>query len=188
MAETTPRLEDDGQNAISLRHLLVDLFGARVFEDGASRTSERILAYWYEYMPCPPDFEFTVFNTTAQQMILVKDIEFESLCSHHLLPFYGKAHVAYIPHELMVGVSKIPRLVRWLGKRPRVQEELTHDIANYMKEHLKAKGVAVVMKARHTCMSCRGVLAREAWMVTSEMRGVFLTAPAARQEFLEMIR
>ena len=181
-------MENLGQDAVSFRNLLTRIFGDKAFDDGAQRTAERIIRYWYAWKEKEPDFTFTTFPANVQQMILVKDIAFESLCAHHLLPFYGVAHVAYIPHEVMVGVSKIPRLVRWLAHRPRVQEELTHDIASDMKDQLKAKGVAVVLRARHTCMSCRGVTARKAWMVTSEMRGVFLTAPAARQEFQEMIR
>jgi GTP cyclohydrolase I len=120
-------------------------------------------------------------------LIMCTDIDFASVCGHHLLPFYGKAHVGYIPNKLMVGLSKIPRTVDWLAHRPQNQERLTQQIASFMKENLEAMGVAVVIEARHTCMACRGVRKYSGVMRTSEMRGVFLTSGEARNEFLSMI-
>jgi GTP cyclohydrolase I len=119
--------------------------------------------------------------------VVVKEIEFSSVCAHHLLPFYGSAHVAYIPNKLAVGLSKIPRLVDYWASRPQLQERLTDQIAHDLKRRLEAHGVAVVIEARHTCMACRGVRKHNGAMVTSSMLGVFLTASEARQEFLSLI-
>lgn len=176
------------ENVNGVEGLIRGIFGDDVWDDSARRTAERILSAWMEFAPIERDFDFTVFPAEVNQMIVVDNIEFSSLCAHHLFPFYGVAHVGYIPNELMVGVSKIPRLVRWMARRPRTQEKLTADIASFMKHELKAMGVAVLIEARHTCMACRGVTSHNSVMRTSEMRGVYLTAPAAREEFLSIIK
>lgn len=168
-----------------LAALLEDTFGKDVWDDSALRTAERWIAAMEEFKPDKePPFNFTVFPAVANQLIVVANIEFTSLCAHHMFPYYGKAYVGYIPNKLMVGVSKIPRLVHHFAKRPSVQERLTRNIASYLKDHLEAMGVAVVVEATHTCMSCRGVKEHNAVMRTSEQRGVFLTASEAREEFL----
>lgn len=166
--------------------LLKNIFKSDAWDDSAEDTAERVVAYWMEYASGEA-FNFTTFPAYAQQMIIVKDIEFVSICSHHLLPFYGKAHVGYLPHELMVGVSKIPRTVEYFAKRPQTQERLTCEIANFLKKQLSAKGVAIITEAVHTCMACRGVRKPGALMIVNEMRGSFLTDPAPRQEFLASI-
>jgi len=166
---------------------LESIFGTECWDDSAKRTAERWFAAMKEFTPSDElPFKFTTFPAIANQLIVVADIEFASLCAHHLFPYWGKVHVGYIPNELQVGVSKIPRLVHHYAKRPSVQEKLTRDIASYMKHELSAMGVAVVIEATHTCMSCRGVNEHNATMKTSEMRGVFLTASEARQEFLSL--
>lgn len=166
---------------------LIEIFGDEVWDDSAEKTAARWLKAMQEFAPEKEmPFTFTTFPALANQMIVVRDIEFSSLCAHHLFPYAGRAHVGYIPNELQVGVSKIPRLVHWMAKRPSVQEKLTRDIASFMKHNLTAMGVAVVIQATHTCMSCRGVSEHNAIMFTSEMRGVFLTASEARTEFLAM--
>lgn len=171
-----------------LTSLLSKIFGDEVWDDSAADTSRRVLKYWNEFAPKKEiDFDFTVFPATANQMIVVKDIEFSSMCAHHLLPFYGVAHVGYLPNKYMVGLSKIPRLVNYWATRPCTQEALTAYIAHDLKDRLQAMGVAVIIQSRHTCMACRGVRSHNATMITNEMRGVFLTAPAARQEFLDSI-
>jgi len=171
-----------------LTHLLEKVFGPDVWDDGSQDTAARILRFWSEYKPYEEmDFEVTVFPSSVQQLIVVKDIEFSSLCAHHLLPFYGKAHVGYIPHNVQIGLSKVPRIVEHFARRPQVQERLTADIATFVKRITEAKGVAVQVEARHTCMSARGVRMHNAAMVTSEMRGIFLTAGEARGEFLSMV-
>jgi len=158
-----------------------------VWDDSPKRTAERWVAAMREFTPEKTlPFKFTTFRAVANQLIIVAPIEFVSLCAHHLFPYYGTAYVGYIPNKLMVGVSKIPRLVHHFAKRPSVQERLTRQIASYMKDNLEAMGVAVVVRATHTCMSCRGVKEHNARMTTSEMRGVFLTASEARQEFLTL--
>lgn len=168
-----------------LEQALLDIFGKECWDDSAYRTAERWIAAMKEFHPEPEmPFEFTAFPAHANQMIVVANIEFASLCAHHLFPYAGKCHVGYIPNQLQVGVSKIPRLVHWFAKRPSVQERLTRDIASFLKHELSAMGVAVVVEAVHTCMSCRGVNEHNAIMRTSEMRGVYLTASEARQEFL----
>jgi len=171
-----------------LTHELITIFGGDVWDDSAGETAARIRRAWMEFSP--PDampFNVTTFPSVGQQMIVVKDIEFVSLCAHHLFPFYGKVHVAYLPHELQIGLSKIPRIVEFYAKRPTVQERLTDQIGEFMKSTLRAKGVAVVIHGTHTCMSCRGVEQHNASMITSYIRGVFLTGPTAKDEFLSLI-
>jgi len=164
-----------------------EIFGEDCWDDSPEATARRVMKFWAEFKPQDLiDFTPTTFLATAQQMILVKNIEFASLCSHHLLPFFGVAHVAYLPHKLMIGVSKIPRIVQFYAKRPQVQEKMTDEIATWMQRILEPKGTAVLVVAKHTCMACRGVTARNSDMITSEMRGVFLTAEAARLEFLQL--
>jgi len=175
-------------NVQQLEDMIVNIFGDECWDDSALETAERWIRAMNEFKPEPKiNFKFTTFPATVNQLIVVSNIEFSSLCAHHLFPFEGVCHVGYVPNDLQVGLSKIPRLVRHFATRPQVQERLTAEIASYMKHELKAHGVAVVVEAKHTCMSARGVREHNGVMRTSEMRGIFLTAPAARQEFLQMI-
>jgi GTP cyclohydrolase I len=167
--------------------VLKNIFGDECWDDSAEDTAMRAIAYWTEFAGDTEGFLFTTFAADFQQMIIVKDIEFVSICSHHLLPFYGKAHIGYLPHELMVGVSKIPRTVDFFAKRPQTQERLTHQVADYLKKRLSAKGVGVVTEATHTCMACRGIHKPGAVMIVNEFRGSFLTDPTPRNEFLNSI-
>jgi GTP cyclohydrolase I len=183
---TVPPMEQD-----ELAVLLVSIFGKApgVWDDGVERTAARVIRFWKEYAGRGNviDFAFTTFPAHSNQLVICRDIEFSSLCAHHLLPFYGMAHIGYVPNKLQVGLSKIPRLVDFWATRPQVQEQLTEQIAGSLKDALEAMGVAVVIEARHTCMACRGIRTHNGLMVTSNMRGVFLTAEAARQEFLTLI-
>ena len=120
-------------------------------------------------------------------MVLVHDIGFDSLCEHHLLPFMGKAHVAYIPNGRIVGLSKLARVVEVLSRRPQVQERMTEQIADLLMEELDARGVAVVLEATHTCMTIRGVRKPNSVMTTSAMRGVFQTNPVTRTELMALL-
>lgn len=139
------------------------------------------------YEQDPEEILSRTFNqTTSNSMIVVKDIDFTSTCEHHLLPFIGKAHVAYIPSGPVVGLSKIPRLVDCFARRFQLQERMTEQIADSMVEHLKPQGVGVIISAQHQCMSCRGVRKTNAMMVTSALRGEFLTDPSVRAEFLRL--
>jgi GTP cyclohydrolase I len=138
----------------------------------------------------PEQFEFTTFpNRGTDEMVIVKDIPFYTLCAHHVIPFFGVAHVAYIPEAEVAGLSKLARTVQLFAKGLNVQEELTQTVANYIEEQLQPKGVAVVMVAEHLCMTMRGVQVPGTKTTTSCMKGVFSDHDRmARAEFLELIR
>jgi GTP cyclohydrolase IA len=129
-----------------------------------------------------------LFSVDYHEMVIVKDIDFYSLCEHHLLPFFGKCHVAYIPTTKVIGLSKIPRLVDVFSRRLQVQERLTNQIANIILDTIRPMGVAVVMEATHLCMSMRGVEKQNSFAVTSAMLGTFRSDPRTRSEFLELIK
>ena len=129
-----------------------------------------------------------LFVEEYDEMVVVKDIDLFSLCEHHLLPFFGKAHVAYMPHRKIVGLSKIPRLVEMFSRRLQVQERLTTQIANTLNDALQPRGVAVVVEAVHLCMLMRGVEKQNSKAVTSAMLGVFRDRPETRAEFMELIK
>jgi GTP cyclohydrolase IA len=128
-----------------------------------------------------------MFDVPYSEMVLVKDIDFYSLCEHHLLPFFGKCHVAYIPDGKVIGLSKIPRLVEAFSRRLQVQERLTSQIAETILNKIKPLGVAVVMEARHLCMEMRGAMSKNAPTVTSSMIGVFRSDARTREEFLGFV-
>jgi GTP cyclohydrolase I len=121
-------------------------------------------------------------------MVIVKDIELYSLCEHHMLPFFGKAHIAYIPNKKIIGLSKIPRIVDVFARRLQVQERLTSQVADALMEVLQPLGVAVVIEAAHFCMMMRGVEKQNSKTITSAMRGDFYSDPTTRKEFLDLIR
>jgi GTP cyclohydrolase I len=129
-----------------------------------------------------------LFTVDYNEMVIVKDIDFYSLCEHHMLPFFGKCHVAYIPQGRVLGLSKIPRLVEIFARRLQVQERLTNQIAETLHEKVRPLGVAVVMEASHLCMSMRGVEKQNSVAVTSAMLDVFREDARTRMEFLELIR
>jgi GTP cyclohydrolase I len=129
-----------------------------------------------------------MFEVTYDEMVLVKDVEFYSLCEHHLLPFFGRVHVAYIPNGKVLGLSKIPRLVEVFARRLQVQERLTTDIAGTLEDLLEPKGVAVVVEAIHLCMMMRGVQQQNASATTSSIRGEFERDPKTRAEFMDLLR
>jgi GTP cyclohydrolase I len=127
------------------------------------------------------------FTQKYDEMVLIKDIQFESFCEHHLLPFSGKAHVAYLPNGKVIGLSKIPRVIDVLAKRPQMQERLTEEVADLLMKELDAKGVAVVIEASHSCMTIRGVHKPDSTFVTSAMRGGFRERLATRTEVMSLI-
>jgi GTP cyclohydrolase IA len=129
-----------------------------------------------------------IFDEDASEMVLVKDIEFYSLCEHHMLPFFGKAHVAYIPDGKIIGLSKIPRIVDVFARRLQVQERMTQQIASALQESLAPKGVGVVTDARHLCMMMRGVQKQNSSTLTSCMLGNFRSDARTRSEFLDLVR
>lgn len=128
-----------------------------------------------------------VFDENYDEMVVMKDMDVYSLCEHHLLPFYGKCHVAYIPKGKIIGLSKIPRIVDIFSHRLQVQERLTHQIAECLKEALEPLGVAVIIEALHLCMAMRGVEKQNATCITSTMLGVFRTDRGTRMEFMNLI-
>lgn len=129
-----------------------------------------------------------IFTEDCSEMIIVRNIEFYSLCEHHLLPFFGKAHVAYIPDGRIIGLSKIPRIVNMFARRLQVQERLTVQISEALSELLKPQGVGCIIEASHMCMMMRGVQSQSSTMVTNAMRGVFLSDEKTRSEFMQIMR
>ena len=132
--------------------------------------------------------ESAMFVEEYSQMVLVKDIEIYSLCEHHMLPFFGKAHVAYIPNGHIVGLSKIPRIVDVFSRRLQVQERLTDEIKDCLQDTLNPKGVAIVVEAQHLCMQMRGVEKQHSSTTTSAFSGVFMSDPKTRSEFMKLIQ
>jgi GTP cyclohydrolase I len=175
-----------------VRELLGEL-GEDAARDGLARTPIRVakalrfLTEGYAQDPVAI-LNGALFEVSYDEMVLVKDVDFYSLCEHHLLPFVGRAHVAYIPNGRVVGLSKIPRLVRMFARRLQVQERLTVQIAETLEEVLEPKGVAVVVEAIHLCMMMRGVEQQNAFAITSSMRGGFKTDSKTRSEFMELLR
>lgn len=169
---------------------LLDGIGVGHEEEGLRDTPKRVARMLMEvtqgYLEEPDKILGTVFTEDYDQMVVVKDLPFWSLCEHHMLPFTGVAHVGYLPQGKVIGLSKIPRLVNCFARRLQLQERLTRQIAEALEVAIKPLGVAVVIKGRHTCMSMRGI--RSAGdMVTSHMTGSFRTKPEARAEFLAFL-
>jgi len=129
-----------------------------------------------------------LFTVDYNEMVIVKDIDFYSLCEHHLLPFFGRCHIAYIPHGKVIGLSKIPRLVEIFARRLQIQERMTSQIAETIREKIQPLGVAVVIEATHLCMAMRGVEKQNSFAITSAMLGGFQNDARTRMEFLELIR
>jgi len=175
-----------------VRSLLKEL-GEDPGREGLQRTpgrvarSLRFLTSGYEQDPIAI-LNNAVFEESYDEMVLVKDIDFYSLCEHHLLPFFGRVHVAYIPNGRIVGLSKLPRMVGMFARRLQVQERLTTDIASALETVLRPRGVAVVVEAIHLCMMMRGVEQQNAFAITSSLRGLFTDDPKTRAEFMELIR
>lgn len=174
------------------REVLVHL-GEDPEREGLKRTPGRVaktLEFLTEGYRQDPEklFASARFVEKYDEMVLVRDIDYFSLCEHHLIPFFGKCHVAYIPKDRIVGLSKIPRLVDIFARRLQVQERLTCQIAETLEAHLNPRGVAVVMEAQHLCTMMRGVEKQNTKMVTSSMLGLFRTDPRTRMEFLSLIR
>src|SRR3990167_6552917 len=171
---------------------LLEHLGENPSREGLQRTPKRV-AHSLRYLTqgyrqdISKILNRAIFSEPYDEMVVVKNIEIFSLCEHHLLPFYGKAHVAYLPNGKIIGLSKIPRIVDIFAKRLQVQERLTSQIADCLMRHLKPKGVAVVMEAYHLCMMMRGVEKKDSFGMTSSMLGRFRSDPRSRTEFLSLI-
>ena len=172
--------------------ILLQALGEKPEREGLKNTPKRVARMYAEllsgYHADPQKIvNGALFNITYDEMVIVRDIEFYSLCEHHLLPIIGRAHIAYMPAGKVIGLSKIPRIVDIFARRLQVQERLTRQIADLLQELLEPHGVAVVMEGMHLCTMMRGVKKHDARLTTSAMQGVFRTNPATRQEFLENI-
>jgi GTP cyclohydrolase I len=176
-----------------LMHTMLERLGEDPSRDGLVRTpmrAEKALKFLTSgyTMDINKIVNGALFDVEYDEMVIVKDIEFFSLCEHHMLPFYGKAHVAYLPTSKVIGLSKIPRIVDVFARRLQVQERLTQQIARTIQEVLKPKGVGVIIEARHFCMMMRGVEKQHSGAVTSAMLGGFRDRKETRDEFLSLIR
>src|SRR5580698_237470 len=175
-----------------IRQLLVAV-GEDPGREGLVKTPERVEKA-YRFLTSGYDADIdrvlngALFTVDYSEMVIVKDIDFYSLCEHHLLPFFGKCHVAYIPTNKVIGLSKIPRIVDAFSRRLLVQERLTNQVADTIRDKIAPLGVAVVMEATHLCMSMRGVEKQNSFCVTSAMQGAFRDRARTRFEFLELIK
>lgn len=172
---------------------LLQLVGEDETREGLLNTPERV-AKSYEfllkgYQQKPEEVvNSALFSAEYNEMVIVRDIDFYSLCEHHMLPFYGKAHVAYIPNEKVIGLSKIPRLIEVFSRRLQIQERLTTQVAETLEQLLVPKGVAVVIEAFHFCMAMRGVEKQNSYTTTSAMLGVFRENKPTRMEFMSLLK
>jgi len=196
MASTHATIEASTLDTVSTKDLYRELLtriGEDPTRDGLLRTPERIeksmafLTRGYA-MDVTDVLHDALFDVDYDEMVIVKDIEFFSMCEHHLLPFFGKAHIAYVPNGKVIGLSKIPRLVDVFSRRLQVQERLTRQVGEAITEAINPQGVAVILEAQHLCMMMRGVEKQHSSTVTSAMLGVFKTQLQTRNEFLSLVR
>ena len=171
--------------------MIIEAIGENIKRDGLIKTPKRV-AKSFEYI-CGGYFNDpkeilnnALFESTNDEMVVVRNIEFYSLCEHHILPFFGRVHVAYIPDKKVVGLSKIPRMINIFARRLQIQEQLTEQIADAIMEVVQPKGVGVVIHARHMCMEMRGVETKHSYTSTSALRGMFLKEKT-REEFFNII-
>jgi GTP cyclohydrolase I len=176
--------------ARAVREILLAV-GENPDREGLRETPERVARMYEEIFgglrKDPAAVLHKTFTEKYDEMVLVKDIQFESMCEHHLLPFFGKAHIAYIPRGKIVGLSKLGRVVEILAKRPQVQERMTEHIADLVMNVVDPKGVGVVLEATHTCMAIRGIRKANSVCTTSAMRGIFKDNPPTRSEFMALV-
>jgi GTP cyclohydrolase I len=188
--QTKPKEDTPIRNCIV--NILEEL-GEDPSRDGLLRTPKRVeeslrfLTQGYHQDP-KSVLNDAIFAVEHDEMVIVRDIDFYSMCEHHMLPFFGRAHVAYLPMRKIVGLSKIPRLVEVFARRLQVQERMTNQIAEVLVELLEPRGVAVVCEAQHLCMQMRGIQKQNSYAMTSAMRGEFLSNNETRREFLDLIR
>ena len=181
------------QDIASSIKTLLSKIGENPEREGLLKTPERVsksmefLTNGYDKNPSEI-LKSAMFSESYSQMVLVKDIELYSLCEHHMLPFFGKAHIAYIPNGHIVGLSKIPRIVDVFSRRLQVQERLTDEIKDCIQKTLNPKGVAVVIEAQHLCMQMRGVQKQHSLTTTSAFSGIFMSNEKTRAEFMNLIK
>ena len=185
--------EVDHESIVNAVQTILTSIGEDTEREGLLRTPERVARAYREllsgYRTDPIELlNEAIFEVTYDEMVIVRDIEFYSMCEHHMLPFYGRAHVAYIPNGKVIGLSKIPRIVDMFARRLQIQEQMTSQIANFLQEQLQPQGVAVVVEGAHMCAMMRGVKKANTKMVTSKMLGCFRENEKTRAEFLSHIR
>ena len=193
-ARREPSLSPDGVDLDAIEsavHTLLNAVGEDPQRDGLLETPRRVArmyAEMFQGLHLDPGRHLDVtFEESYDEIVLVRDIEFTSMCEHHLLPFRGAAHVAYIPNGRVTGLSKLARVVEEVSRRPQVQERMTQTIADLIEQRLQTAAVAVIVKAEHSCMSIRGIRKPGSATVTSSMRGNFRTDPASRAELMSLI-
>ena len=181
---------DVGRIEKAVREILAAV-GEDVGREGLKATPERVAAMYQELLAGmtkdPHEHLQSVFNENYDEIVLLRDIPFYSICEHHLMPFIGSAHVAYLPAGVVLGVSKLARIVDGFAHRLQVQERLTNQISDFLMENLKPQGVAVVLEASHSCMTIRGIKKPGSIMVTSSVRGTFRKDPRSRNEVMSLI-
>jgi len=180
--------QPDIEGAARAARDFLEALGVSCASPGMARSAVR-MAEAYAEMLTPRNFEMTTFGNDEgyDQLVVVKAIPVQSVCEHHLLPFLGLAHVAYLPAERILGLSKVARVVEMFARRPQVQERLTQQVADWLDTHLRPKGVGVVVEAEHTCMTLRGVRASGALTRTSALAGVLREDASARAEFFAVL-
>jgi len=188
-----PSIGDEEKIAEISAHMrrIIEALGLNLSDPNLVETPDRVAKMYLEMFRglsegAEPRVTFFPNDEHYAAMVMEKDIPFYSLCSHHFVPFYGKAHLAYIPNERIVGLSKMPRIVEFYARRPQLQERLTEQIAGFLEEKLAPQGVMVVVEARHLCVEMRGVKKSGASTVTSAIRGIFYNRPV-REEFLDLL-
>jgi GTP cyclohydrolase I len=192
IADLLPGTEIDQAAVANAMSQMLRAFGENPEREGLVRTPDRVAQMYTEllvgYRTDPIELvNGAIFEVVYDEMVIVRDIEFYSLCEHHAIPFMGRAHVAYIPKGKVIGLSKIPRIVDLFARRLQLQERMTRQIADFLNELLEPQGVAVVLEAVHLCAMMRGVRKHDARMTTSAMIGLFRSKMATRQEFLDNI-
>lgn len=181
-------------NSQKIENAVIDILqaiGEDANREGLKLTPRRVASMYAELLAGsaedPTIFVRSLFKEKCDEIVLLRDIPFYSICEHHLMPFIGKAHVAYLPADYVIGVSKLARIVDCFARRLQVQERLTAQIADFLNEHLKPQGVAIVLEASHSCMTIRGIKKPGSIMVTSALRGIFKRDPRSRAEVLSLM-
>lgn len=190
MSEKSKEKIDSAKIEDAVRQILVAV-GEDLDREGLRHTPKRVAKMYAELLAGmrhdPKEHLSSVFREEYNEVVLLRDISFSSICEHHMMPFIGKAHVAYLPDGQVLGVSKLARVVDCFARRLQVQERLTVQIADFLMDNLKPKGVAVVIEASHSCMTIRGIKKPGSVMVTSALRGIFIRDPRSRNEVLRLM-
>ena len=184
------RMGNEGEGPTENVRRLIEFIGEDPKREGLKNTPERVIKSYQKlyggYQQKLEDFD-TTFKSDCDQMVLLKDIEFYSTCEHHMLPFYGKAHIAYIPNEKIIGISKLARILEMFARRLQIQERLCDEVTQAIERLIKPLGAACILEAQHFCMTSRGVEKQNSIMTTSSLTGVLRTDARARSEFMSMI-